>query len=131
MKQDEEQKEDRSYRDRYNDHEVVQRALNIVARAPPFHVIASGKVHSLVYLLLQLLYIATQVAVLHIDADNDAALSHAAIDQCRPLYHLYCGQVLQRHAGTVRGTDLQVPDVLNAVSQIFRKPHHAGESALT
>ena len=84
------QEEDRGNGDGHNHHQMVQGTLHVVKLAAPLDVIARRAADTwLFHLLLQLLHVSAQVAVLHVDADDNAALAHVAIDERGPFDHLH------------------------------------------
>jgi hypothetical protein len=81
---------------------MVKGTLHLVKLPAQFDVISGGHLDLFFHLLLQFFDVAAQVAVLHVDADHNAALAHIAIDERWPFDHLHSRQIFQRNTRSVR-----------------------------
>src|SRR5581483_376982 len=93
----EQQKEDRSDRDRDYDREALHRALLILKLTAPGHEITGWKFDDGVDLLFRFFNKAAEVASSDIALDDDPSLRHLAADLGRPLHDIYFCKLAERN----------------------------------
>src|SRR5258708_28862309 len=82
-------------------------------------------------LILQFSNKAAEITVLHVHTDDDASPAHAAIDQCRTLYHLHTGEIFQRHTRPIGRGNLKFADIFDTVAQRLRQTHDGLKASLS